>query len=171
MVEPKTQPLTDRENLMIMCLTMRLRDKEGMTYMKVHGHDLHQSSYTRLKRRVNKLIDKRKTLMAVNGMFPRHLQRIDQLETIITLSWQNYHTETRPINKQKILESIAQIQPILSIYDEATQQIVYNDIQAAAQLGNERHIPKLGSNELHNVTDPNTVVLRSRTLDSTDKNP
>ena len=61
------------------------------------------------------------------GLWQQHLQRIEQLETILDLSWVNYTAEVDPSKKQKILESIAVLQPMLSKYYEETQYVIEFD--------------------------------------------
>ncbi len=64
------------------------------------------------------------------GLWVQHLQRIDTLEIIIKLSWENYHhlaNEKSYLQAQKVLDSIADMQPLLSQYYEASQGVIEYD--------------------------------------------
>jgi hypothetical protein len=61
------------------------------------------------------------------------LERIDQLETIMKFSWQNYHRAATPVVRQRILDSISAIQPLLSAYYSASQEVIEHDVKENVQ--------------------------------------
>ena len=48
-------------------------------------------------------------------------------------SWQNYHRATTAMEKQRILDSIAGIQPLLSTYYSVSQEVIEADAQKGVQ--------------------------------------
>jgi len=54
----------------------------------------------------------------------QHIERIDQLELIQREMWKLYDMEQQPRHKAAILEKIANIQPFLSAYYEATMMVM-----------------------------------------------
>ena len=98
-------------------------------------------SFYRIKGKLKSLTDKRKFDLQKQGLWEQHLERIDQLETILKFSWQNYHRTTEPMNKQRILESITAIQPLLSAYYGASQEVIETD--ANKNIQDTGHLSKL----------------------------
>ena len=77
------------------------------------------------------------------GLWQQHLQRIEQLETILDLSWVNFTAEVDPSKKQKILESIAVLQPMLSKYYEETQYTIEFDAKRLERNNLQSERPRL----------------------------
>lgn len=130
---------TDVEILVIQTMVMRLTTKEALAWLSAHGEEMGDSNYFKIKASINARSERRKFDLISNGLFEQHLERIDQLETILKLSWENYHRETVPFRKQKILESISTLQPLLSKYYEASQIIIEHD---AKRLVSRKYLPK-----------------------------
>ena len=58
------------------------------------------------------------------GFVHQHIERIDQLELIQHELWKLYEMEEEPRHKAAILEKIANVQPFLSAYYEATKMVM-----------------------------------------------
>ena len=58
------------------------------------------------------------------GFVHQHIERIDQLELIQREMWMLYDQEKEPRHKAAILEKIANVQPYLSAYYEATKMVI-----------------------------------------------
>lgn len=59
--------------------------------------------------------------------FPeRHMERVNTLRTIQDESWKNYHKvkDANPSAAQKILDSIRDLQPFISAYEEASKDVI-----------------------------------------------
>lgn len=137
----------DVEILVVQTMVMKLSTKQALAWLTAHGYEMKESNYYKIKAKVVATTEKRKFELIANGLFEQHIERIDQLETILKLSWENYHRENMPFKKQKILESIATLQPLLSKYYEASQMIIEHD---AKRMVNPKHIPEFiatGTNE------------------------
>ena len=100
-------------------------------------------SFYRIKGKLKSATEKRKFELQKQGLWEQHLERIDQLETILKFSWQNYHRANDPIKKQRILDSIVSIQPLLSVYYSASQEVIETDanknIQDSGHISNPKN--------------------------------
>lgn len=117
----------DRQTLVLHCMVMRLSEKDSLKYMKAHGYDISRDTLYEEKKNIKGAANQRRFELIKEGLFEQHLERIDQLETVLKLSWENYHAERRPFHRQKILDSIMTIQPLLSTYYHATQRVIEED--------------------------------------------
>lgn len=61
---------------------------------------------------------------AANLFTEQHLQRLDKLELIEQLMWKCFQEEKSPFKKTCILEKIANVQPFISNYYDATQFVL-----------------------------------------------
>tara|TARA_R100001530_G_C4270973_1_gene143120 strand:+ start:129 stop:509 length:381 start_codon:yes stop_codon:yes gene_type:complete len=124
---------------------MKLNEHDSMAW--IHSHQTNKKkpmevrNFYRIKGKIKSSTAKRKFELLKNGIWEQHIERIDQLETILKFSWENYHREQNPIRRQHILDSIAGIQPLLSAYYSASQEVIENDTEKGVQ--NTGHIPKL----------------------------
>jgi hypothetical protein len=137
-------PLNDSELLVMQTIVMRLNEKESLAWIRSHQDTkkkMEVRSFYRIKGRLKSSSEKRKFELQKNGLWEQHLERIDQLETALKFSWENFHREKDASKKQRILDSIAAIQPLLSTYYSATQEVVEHD--AAKDIQNTGHISKL----------------------------
>jgi hypothetical protein len=92
--------------------------------MKDVGFPVSQPTYSRMKRKLQSQKLKRLYHIAKIGFSDGHLERIDQLELIQKLMWDDYQKCQDPFKRTCILEKIANIQPYLSAYYEATRDII-----------------------------------------------
>jgi len=137
--------LNDSEILVLQTIVMKLNEHDSMAW--IHSHQTNKKkpmevrNFYRIKGKIKSSTAKRKFELLKNGIWEQHIERIDQLETILKFSWENYHREQNPIRRQHILDSIAGIQPLLSAYYSASQEVIENDTEKGVQ--NTGHIPKL----------------------------
>ena len=137
--------LNDSEILVMQTTVMKLNEAESLAWIRSHQTSrqkpMEVRSFYRIKGKLKSLTDKRKFDLQKQGLWEQHLERIDQLETILKFSWQNYHRTTEPMDKQRILESITSIQPLLSAYYGASQEVIETDANKNVQ--NTGHISEL----------------------------
>ena len=123
-------------------IIMKLNEPESLAWIRSHQTNkkkpMEVRSFYRIKGTLKSTTDKRKFELQKQGLWQQHIERIDQLETILKFSWQNYHRTNEPMNKQKILESITAIQPLLSAYYSASQEVM--ELDAQKDIQNPRHI-------------------------------
>ena len=117
----------DVEICMVHTMVMRLSEKESLAYLKANGFEIASPTYYKYKAKIKGSANNRKFELMREGLWEQHLERIDQLETILKLSWENFHREKDAYKKQRILDSIAAIQPMLSAYYQATQTVLEYD--------------------------------------------
>ena len=82
---------TDRESLVIQTMAMRLDTPNALQWLAKRGHPIVESTYYQDKKKLQTRGDTRKYELMKEGLWTQHLERIDQLETVIKLSWENYH--------------------------------------------------------------------------------
>ena len=90
-------PLNDSELLVMQTIVMRLNEKESLAWIRSHQDTkkkMEVRSFYRIKGKIKASSEKRKFELQKNGLWEQHLERIDQLETALKFSWENFHRET-----------------------------------------------------------------------------
>lgn len=123
MITAKTSVLTDTEKAVVQTLVMRLNLREALEYLKNAGFDISERTYFRYKKKVESMKWERLKHYA-NLFTTQHLERIDMLELIERLMWKCFEEEKSPFKKTIILEKIANVQPFISNYYDATQFVI-----------------------------------------------
>ena len=131
------------ELLVIRTKVMRMTVKDSLEYIRDLGHKISQAKYYIILSHIDLVANQRKFDLMGKGLWQQHLQRIEQLETILDLSWVNYTAEVDPSKKQKILESIAVLQPMLSKYYEETQYTIEFDAKRLERNNLQSERPRL----------------------------
>ncbi len=105
---------------------MRFSIPEALTWLKTQGYEMAEPTYKKHWTEIQKIKDTKLLAIASRGLFEQHMERIENLELVLKLSWRNYHKlQAKDVYKaQKILDSIVLQQPILSQYYEATKFII-----------------------------------------------
>lgn len=84
--------LSDTENAVVQTMTMRMNEKQALSFLKQNGFDISRRTYFRCKKKVEGL--KWQRLMHIAEFFTdQHLQRIDRLELVEHLMWTEYEKE------------------------------------------------------------------------------
>jgi len=122
----------DEEMHVLETIAMRMDVEKALIWLRGKGFQMRHTKYHKIKSRIASMTDDRKFELMRKGLFELHLERIDQLETILKLSWENYIMERNNFRKQKILESIALLQPLLSKYYEASEMVITHDAKRLA---------------------------------------
>ena len=122
-----TELYSEIELLVIRTKVMRMTVKDSLEYIRDEGHKISQAQYYRILSHIDLLAIQLTFDLMGKVLWQLSLQRIQQLETILDLSSVNYTAEVDPSKKQKILESIAVLQPMLSKYYEETQYAIEFD--------------------------------------------
>jgi len=137
--------LNDSEVLVLQTIVMRFNEHDSLEWIRSHQTNrqkpMEVRQFYRIKGKLKGSTQKRKFELQKKGLWDQHIERIDQLETILKLSWENYHREQNPTRRQHILDSIAGIQPLLSAYYSASQEVIENDTEKG--VSDKGHIPKL----------------------------
>ena len=116
----------DRELIahVIYCSCMRLKEKEAISYITDKGFDISTATYYRIKKEIEDSTHERLNLVASEQFLSQHLSRIDNLTTIESELWTQYHLEKNPTKKANILMQLAEIQQYLSSYYDMTQYVM-----------------------------------------------
>jgi hypothetical protein len=102
---------------------MRMTEIESLSYLREKGIQISPAKFYRIKKDIEDTKFERLSRIASREFVSQHLERIDQLETIIKEMWRNYDQEKDPYKAVQILLTLVQIQPYLSQYYEATMLI------------------------------------------------
>ena len=124
------------KTLVIYSLIQRFSDTEALAYLKGNGYDLTDRTLRRIKKKIKSEEFTRLSDIAKGGFIKQHLERIDQLELIQKEIWSNYYKEKNPSKKVVILQALAQIQPYLSQYYEASKQVMEDEVQDRTKSNN-----------------------------------
>jgi hypothetical protein len=129
--------LNDSEVLVMQTMIMRFNEEESLAWINSHlpkkAKKMSIRNFYRIKGKLKATTDKRKFDLQKEGLWEQHLERIDQLETTLKFSWQNYHRAQTPTVRQRILDSISAIQPLLSAYYSASQEVIEHDVKENIQ--------------------------------------
>ena len=137
--------LNDSEILVMQTIVMKFNEAESIAW--VHQHQspkekkMQVRTFYRIKGKLRSITDKRKFELQKHGLWQQHIERIDQLETILQFSWQNFHLAQTPVARQRILDSITAIQPLLSAYYSASQEVIEHD--ATKELQDTGHLSNI----------------------------
>ena len=105
-------------------MRMRLSIKRSLLYMEGSGYPMSQATYMRIKSWLKRTTLERLHYIAGFGFEDQHLERIDNVDLIHELMWENYHLERSPSKKVMILKEIKELQPYISSYYEATKEVI-----------------------------------------------
>jgi len=100
-------------------MAMRLSENDALEWLSSHGHPLKHAQYYRIKGSIISSREKWRKIVSENALWIDLQNRIEQLETILWMSFQNALKEKDPLRNQKILESIVSMLPYVSAAYEA----------------------------------------------------
>jgi hypothetical protein len=119
----------ERERYVVHTMVMRLDLKNSQKYLSARGHDISLKQLEKDRHKIRNSELKQKFEFIADGLWKQHTERIHQLEVALDLAWENYHNESDPFKKTKILAIIVSIQPLLSNYHNDSQAIIENDAE------------------------------------------
>ena len=111
--------------LIMRCMLMRFNEKESLEYVREQGYQLSSARHYRIKKRIqdskfDRLNEK------IKGFVDHHLERLDTLELINHEMWTSYRKGD--YKAMDALSKIAEIQPIISNYFDASKFVMENEI-------------------------------------------
>ena len=133
----KSNTLTDRQKEVVAVIRMRLKEEKALVYLKDQGYEMSKRTLYREKRKLEAMKLKRLYHIARIGFEDQHLERIDQLELIQRLMWDEYNKEGSPYRRASILEKIANIQPYLSNYYDTTKEVMRDRSNPQEERGHD----------------------------------
>jgi hypothetical protein len=151
--------LSDSQKAVVDTIIMKLKLNQCLEYVEEVGYKMSERTYYRKKKQVEDMKLERMRFIAKVAYEEQHLERLDKMELIENQMWTNYWREKEPYKKVKILNEIANIQPIVSAYYDATKGLledreakikgkceVYNNESntvESASWGNDDEIPPI----------------------------
>src|SRR5262245_40891537 len=121
--------LDDRERAVVETIVMRFHYSEALEYLKGQGMKMSPATYYRCRKKVE--AKKLERMQYISEHIQElHLEKIDKLHLIEKRMWEELDNEKLPHRRVKILESIANAQPVITAY--------YNSSVAALDIS-ERH--------------------------------
>ena len=166
----KSSILNDTEKAVVETIRMRLSTEHALQYMKDNGFCVSRATYFRHKKKLEEKKFERLYNIANIGFEDQHLTRIDGLELIEKKMWEEYNKEKESSKRVQILKDIAQIQPYLSTYYEATKYIVDKRI---IEVKEKERILELKNKDTFAITDNNNLRIKNNisvTSDSKETN-
>lgn len=115
--------LNETEIMVISTKAMRFNEKESMAYLKSRGVNMDRSTYYRILSQLSAKTTERLYNIAKN-LKVLHLDKLDELNYIKDEMHKNSHREHDPVKRNKILNDVAHLLPVISQYEEITQAIV-----------------------------------------------
>lgn len=107
-------------------MLMRFNERESLDYVKEQGYQLSRAQYYRIKKRIQDSKFDRLNQIA-KGFVDHHLERLDTLELINHEMWASYRKGD--YKAMDALSKIAQIQPIVSSYFDASKMVMEDEIE------------------------------------------
>ena len=122
---PTQETLTETETLVMDCVVMRFNEKESLSYLKAHGHELKRAQFYKIKTKLKNNKESTINRIAIeNGFAESHLDRINSLRVLEREQWHLFHIEDEPIKKSSILNNIRDLQVYLSSAYDFTGAII-----------------------------------------------
>lgn len=106
-------------------MLMRFNERESLDYVRKQGYRISHAQYYRIKKRMQDSKFDRLNQIA-KGFVEHHLERLDTLELINHEMWASYRKGD--YKAMDALSKIAQIQPIVSSYFEASKMVMEDEI-------------------------------------------
>jgi hypothetical protein len=111
--------------LVMRCMLMRFNERESLEYVREQGYQLSRAEYYRIKKRIQDSKFDRLNQIA-KGFVDHHLERLDTLELINHEMWTSYRKGD--YKAMDALSNIAEIQPIVSNYFDASKTVMEDEI-------------------------------------------
>ena len=106
-------------------MVMRLTEKESLDYFKEQGYEISSRQFYRIKKNIKESRFERLSEIA-KGFVDHHLERIDTLELVNHEMWRKYRAGD--YKAMDALSKIAETQPLISNYFEASKFVMENEI-------------------------------------------
>jgi len=124
----------EKRQYVVHTMIMRMTEKESLRYLASKGYEMTPRHYYRLKKEIKefsieKLVEIGGRESMINGFVEQHLERIKNLELVNENLWREFHLcETRK-DRRETLMYIAELQPYISAYYSATQEVFDRQIR------------------------------------------
>lgn len=122
------QQTLEAEAAVSQVMVMRMTMDKSLTWIKDNYHiELGQSTYSKIKRKIDDNVTARLYEIGKGGFLVQHDKRIKSLETIEMELWKLYHKawEDKDMKEaHSVLNDIAYIQPYMAAFYESTKAVM-----------------------------------------------
>lgn len=129
-------PLSERELYCLYTKALDYDEKKALQYLKDHKYPMSHATYHRVLTKIGAETLKRLVNIAKDQK-QRHLKRIEKLELIETLMWEQADKEGDATKKTRILKEIREHQLYLSAFDEATDGVIEEVVRKFGEINKE----------------------------------
>lgn len=116
--------LTERQRAVVATMRMRMPRDQALAYLRGEGFPMSNATLGRIKSWLRRTTLERLHHVAQFEFRDQHLERIDSVEHIAKLMWQNYFLEPAPYRRVLILREIKELQPYISSYYDTTRMVL-----------------------------------------------
>ena len=125
--------LSETQQAIVETVTMRLHVTQALQYLKDAGHEISRAKYYRQKKKIEGMKLERMQHVAMY-FHDQHLDRLDKIELIEKLMWDNYHAEMDPTKKNNMLVNIMHMQTYISAYYDITRYVLETKVKTYADI-------------------------------------
>ena len=128
------QVLTLEERIVIETKVRFFDWKEALVYCKARDAEMGKTKYFEILQTLDKKVKQMGNAIMKRKLLAHHIDRITTLEAINHNMWKDYNSETDHKKRADILEKIAKIQPLLSLYYADTTIVSEKQIEIEMKL-------------------------------------
>ena len=121
--------------------TFGMSEQHGMKYLEENGVSMGRQQYYSKRKKLREM-GKQIVYMTAQHFEMKHVERTKTLRHLLTLSWENLDRETEPIKRQKIIDSIKELQYDIATFDEATRDLIETGETSIQIPDQEKAIPR-----------------------------
>lgn len=116
--------LNERQKIVLECVYRQLSLKDSLTYLRDQGFPSSESTLKRDKNFIKKNSLLRLYQLAKVDFRALHQERLEKIKVIESLMWKDMEECDDPYKRAKIKEMIANLQPIISAYEDTAQYVI-----------------------------------------------
>ncbi|HVP81811.1 MAG TPA: hypothetical protein VMS35_02110 [Nitrososphaeraceae archaeon] len=116
--------LNDRQQIVLECMYRNLSYEKSLLYLKEQGFESSESTLKRDKNFIKKNSLLRLYQLAKVDYRSFHQERMEKIKVIESLMWKDIEDCKDPYKKAKIREMIANLQPIVSAYEDTARYVL-----------------------------------------------
>lgn len=119
-----SRTMSVRQQIILECMITQRTTKQTLQILKENGFEITDRTLRREKEIIKEKNRTRLYQIAKIDFHQQHMERIDKLKKIESEMWNDCEACQEPYKKTKIKEAIANLQPIISSYIDATRYVL-----------------------------------------------
>lgn len=120
--------LTDKQKMIQRVQIMGMKNEPALEELKRQDYDIGVRELQKVKKQIIKKREQFLFWMAKEGLEDLHLTSLQTVKMIEGEYWKLYQTANESIKKAAILDKIVALQPWISMYADATQDIIQKQL-------------------------------------------